>query len=281
MNYLRRPSNNSGFTLVELLVVIAIIALLTALLLPALRTARLRAEATVCASNLRQIGFCQQSYSDDNQDFIEPFSRFYADSWASATVSYGGTPGRLWYHYLKAYLPNYRIFNCPTHTRSGRMPGGIRGFETYVVSEIGEIGQPSWVPVGWTQKGYTCNYARNAHTGQTEKITPQPITAFNQALYGARTRNRLEQLAQAAGVQLADVVSVTDGSWMVYRAVPSATGGWQDWDTTGNPWRFIHPDSSVNVLYFGGRVESRRQYQFGNTWVAAGAGANISILYTR
>ncbi|HTI99797.1 MAG TPA: prepilin-type N-terminal cleavage/methylation domain-containing protein [Dongiaceae bacterium] len=69
-----RPQSAPGFTLIELLVVIAIIAVLAALLLPALSRAKARGQQVVCANNLRQVGLALQIYTLDHNGLLPPRS---------------------------------------------------------------------------------------------------------------------------------------------------------------------------------------------------------------
>jgi len=95
-----------GFTLIELLVVIAIIAILSSLLLPALKMSREKAKEIVCLGNLRQSGSSAMLYASDYQEYLCSYT-YSKHIWGEIS----------WLEVLNKtdYAPNRNIGVCPTY----------------------------------------------------------------------------------------------------------------------------------------------------------------------
>jgi prepilin-type N-terminal cleavage/methylation domain-containing protein len=124
-----KNSPEGAFTLVELLVVIAIIAVLAAMLLPALAKTKEKSRTAQCVSNLRQWGLAFRMYADDNDDFLPRRGQgvqalFQIDrptDWFNALPAYFGSASfqQLVVNSNRPTVRSHSVFICPTANDAG------------------------------------------------------------------------------------------------------------------------------------------------------------------
>ena len=137
---------NRGFTLLELLVVVSVLALLLALLLPAVGLARESANLTVCASNQRQLGLGLTLYADDNADLMPVIPGWVdKDGYVAIYLAYNhrgfgvGWSG-LGLLYPGGYIAEPYTYYCPS-TPEGAYHSYIGGGESHGGSWYGSPGE--------------------------------------------------------------------------------------------------------------------------------------------
>jgi prepilin-type N-terminal cleavage/methylation domain-containing protein len=136
----KNSQNNSAFTLIELLVVIAIIAILAAMLLPALSSAKSRAQRISCLNNLKQMGTALFMYSGDNDDKIMPAAFngtigpwqgyvLFNTTQAAGQKANTSSPTNHGSFYTSGLIPSSKSFYCP-----GTKPGDQWSYDNYTAS---------------------------------------------------------------------------------------------------------------------------------------------------
>ena len=218
------------FTLIELLVVIAIIAILAAMLMPALQQARARGQAITCASQMKQVGTAMQTYINDNNGWGPVFdsgTRKRETNIAALLEEYLG--------YSKEKGVKMPVFVCP----------GLP-FPEWIKAWRGDGKTPT--NGEWVYNVSNAFYTPNRHLGYIHSGDPAGYWSFLQKVEKFRNPSGFVAMAEPNGVRKAD--GGFKGNFVFI---------WRDESTDSNQILGLsHHNGGANFLCLDGRVTDMR-----------------------
>jgi prepilin-type N-terminal cleavage/methylation domain-containing protein/prepilin-type processing-associated H-X9-DG protein len=237
----------TGFTLIELLVVIAIIAILAALLLPALSKAKEQGRSVACKSNMRQITLAIIMYADDNNDYF-PWPGEVDRDWQPDWV-FGGQDN--------TYATNPRMWSNPAygfHAEGGSIFTYATGLPRVERAVYLQGGSPTRYEMTGTNRIYpvyrcpstgAIGLAQRVNFSMNEELDPTTDLAK----------------VGPAGVKIISVVNPTQKILLVNEDPATMRNASFKPDGTAINGRFITHNGRINIAFADGHIETMKDKQ--------------------